>query len=90
MTLWAFDIKLWLKGQNYVDHLFQTTTFINENDRFCWAQVDTQLYNFLKSTINTSHRQKFHTHATCFRVWKRLDYCTQMALNAFMVFVKIS
>jgi len=66
---WASDIKLWLKSQDYVDHL--THPNVAENEVFLWFKIDSQLCVVIKSTIHSSLKQIFRTYETCSEVWEQ-------------------
>nr|KYP72342.1 Retrovirus-related Pol polyprotein from transposon TNT 1-94 [Cajanus cajan] len=68
---WASDIKLWLKGQDYVAHLTQTVASVDEKDRPRWSKIDAQICSVLKSTIHPSLKQIFRAHKTCVDVWEQ-------------------
>ena len=68
---WASDIKLWLKGQGYVDHLTTREDSVAEAERQKWSKIDAQLYDIIKSTIHPSVKQIFRSHDTCESVWSQ-------------------
>lgn len=63
---WAFDIKLWLKGYDYVGHLIDRVASIDEKEHPRWTKVDTQICSIFQSTIHPSV-----THETCSGVWEQ-------------------
>lgn len=67
----AFDIKLWLHGQSYKDHLTLTLTSIPKANYSLRIKIDTWLCSILKFTINPSQRPIFRAHETCKAVWQQ-------------------
>ena len=55
----ASDIKLWLKSQDYVDHLTQCVHTITADEASCWLKIDAQLCIVIKSNIHSSFKQNF-------------------------------
>jgi len=70
VVIMTSDIKLWLKGQDYVNHFTQTTTSIDEKDH--WSKVDAQVCSVLKSTLHPSLKQIFRGHETCVGAWEQV------------------
>ena len=68
---WASDIKLWLKGQGYVDHLTTKEESVPPADLSKWSKIDAQLCSIIKSTIHPSLKQIFCSHDTCESVWEQ-------------------
>ncbi|XP_061343384.1 uncharacterized protein LOC133289469 [Gastrolobium bilobum] len=68
---WAFDLRLWLDGQDYADHLIIKAESISVDERPRWKKVDAQLCSIIKSTIHPSLKQIFRAHVTCESVWRQ-------------------
>ncbi|PNX90449.1 hypothetical protein L195_g046573, partial [Trifolium pratense] len=64
---WATDIKLWVTGQGYKDHL--TTKF--DTDKPKWEQIDAQLCSVIKSALHPDIKPIFRPHITCESVWSQ-------------------
>jgi len=56
---WASDIKLWLKSQDYVDHLTQCVRTVAADESSRWLKIDAQLFIVIKYTIHSSLKQFF-------------------------------
>jgi len=56
---WTSDIKLWLKSQDYVDHLTQCVRNVVIDEAFCWLKIDAQLCIAIKSIIHLSLKTNF-------------------------------
>jgi len=85
---WASDIKLWLKGQGYVDHL--TCPNVAENEVSCWLKIDAQLCIVIKFIIFLIFNFFFVPMRHVHKFGNKKSYYTPMILNVFMVCVKIS
>ena len=68
---WASDIKLWLNGQDYADHLTTKAASVPTSERSRWNKIDAQLCSIIKSTIHPSLKQIFRAHITCESVWEQ-------------------
>jgi len=85
---WVSYIKLWLKSQDYVDHL--THPNVAENEVSGWLKIDAQLCIIIKSTIHSSLKKiVLVRHVQMFGNRQKIYY-TPLILNVFMVCVKIS
>ena len=70
-TNWASYIKLWLKSQDYVDHLTQCVRIVYADEASRWLKIDAQLCIVVKSTIHSSSKQFFRVFETCSEVWEQ-------------------
>ncbi|KAK2410134.1 putative mitochondrial protein [Trifolium repens] len=68
---WAADIKLWVTGQGYKDHLTQKSDTVDKAEKPKWEQIDAQLCSVIKSTLNTDIKPIFRPHVTCESVWSQ-------------------
>ncbi|XP_071920701.1 uncharacterized protein [Coffea arabica] len=67
---WAADVELWFMGQGYKDHL-TTKPDDTMTDPSKWERIDAQLCSMLWQTIDSSLKQIFRPHKTCFSVWEQ-------------------
>jgi len=65
---WASYIKLWLKSQDYVDHLTQCVRNVAADEASRWLKIDAQLCIVIKSTIYLSLKQIFRAFEMCSEV----------------------
>ncbi|GAU27876.1 hypothetical protein TSUD_159700 [Trifolium subterraneum] len=68
---WAADIKLWVTGQGYKDHLTTKSDTIATADKPKWEQIDAQLCSVIKSTLHPDIKPIFRPHITCESVWSQ-------------------
>ncbi|XP_073222446.1 uncharacterized protein [Cicer arietinum] len=68
---WAADIKLWLRGQGYEDHLTQNLDKVSVTETSKWSQIDAQLCSVIKSTLHPYVKPIFRPHLTCESVWSQ-------------------
>ncbi|XP_073225181.1 uncharacterized protein [Cicer arietinum] len=68
---WAADIKLWLRGQGYEDHLTQNPDKVSVTETSKWSQIDAQLCSVIKSTLHPDVKPIFRPHLTCESVWSQ-------------------
>ncbi|XP_073222531.1 uncharacterized protein [Cicer arietinum] len=68
---WAADIKLWLRGQCYEDHLTQNPEKVSVTETSKWSQIDAQLCSVIKSTLHPNVKPIFRPHLTCESVWSQ-------------------
>ena len=69
-STWAADVELWFMGQGYKDHL-TTKPDDTMTDPSKWERIDAQLCSMLWQTIDSSLKQIFRPHKTCFSVWEQ-------------------
>ncbi|XP_073221477.1 uncharacterized protein [Cicer arietinum] len=70
---WAADIKLWLRGQGYEDHIAQNPKKVSVTETSKWSQIDAQLCIVIKSTLHPDVKLIFHPHLTCESVWSQAN-----------------
>ncbi|CAJ2661710.1 unnamed protein product [Trifolium pratense] len=68
---WAADIKLWVTGQGYKDHLTTKSDTVTKADKPKWEQIDAQLCSVIKSTLHPDIKPIFRPHITCESVWSQ-------------------
>ncbi|XP_073220698.1 uncharacterized protein [Cicer arietinum] len=68
---WAADIKLWLRGQGFEDHLTQNPEKVSVTETSKWSHIDAQLCSVIKSTLHPDVKQIFRLHLTCESVWSQ-------------------
>ncbi|PNX63876.1 hypothetical protein L195_g053733, partial [Trifolium pratense] len=68
---WAADIKLWVTGQGYKDHLTTKSDSIATAEKPKWEQIDAQLCSVIKSTLHPDIKPIFRPHITCESVWNQ-------------------
>ncbi|XP_073224857.1 uncharacterized protein [Cicer arietinum] len=68
---WVADIKLWLRGQGYEDHLTQNPDKVSVAETSKWSQIDAQLCSVIKSTLHPDVKPIFRPHLTCESVWSQ-------------------
>lgn len=68
---WSGDIKLWVEGQEYEDHLTQSIDKVSDKDKSMWKKIDAQLCSVIKSTIHPDIKPIFRPHVTCESVWSQ-------------------
>ena len=79
----ASDIKLWLKSQDYVDHLTQCVHIVVADDASRWLKIGAQLCIVIKSTI-THFYYKYFVFLRCVHKFGNMrNYYTPMILNVF-------
>ena len=66
---WASDIKLWLTGQDYADHLTKKAENVPKADCPWWIRIAALLCSVIKSAIHPSIKQIFRAYVTCELVW---------------------
>ncbi|PNX86349.1 hypothetical protein L195_g042427, partial [Trifolium pratense] len=68
---WAADIKLWVTGQGYKDHLTKKSNTVDKGEKPKWEQIDAQLCSVIKSTLHPDIKPIFRSHVTCESVWSQ-------------------
>jgi hypothetical protein len=68
---WSGDIKLWVEGQEYEDHLTKSIDKVPENEKSMWKKIDAQLCSVIKSTLHPDIKPIFRPHVTCESVWSQ-------------------
>ena len=88
-SMWASDIKLWLKSLRYEDHLTQTVTTVVANKVFHRTKLMPN-YASLSSPPLTLCWNKCFAHMKHVQSYgHRQSYYTPMTLSVFMVFLRI-
>jgi len=64
----AFDIKLWLESQGYLDHLTLKVTDVDTTEFPRWKRIDAHLCMVLKNTIHASLKPLFRAYDTSYEV----------------------
>jgi len=70
-STWAFDIKLWLESQGYLDHLTLKVTNVDTTKFPRWKRIDAHICMILKNTIHTSLKPLFHAYDTSYEDWEQ-------------------
>lgn len=69
---WEAFLKMWFKGQGQTNHLTKKAEDVDATNKAKWEQVDAQLCNILRNSIDQSILQLFHPFETCYEVWKEV------------------
>lgn len=62
---WFGDIKLWVKGIKYEDHLTKSIDRVPSSKKSTWKKIDAQLRSVIKSTLHLDIKPIFRPHVTC-------------------------
>ena len=68
---WAASVKLWFRGQGYLDHLTKQESDVAETERPNWIKIDAQLCSLLWNSIDSHLLSTYQAYETCYDVWNR-------------------